>query len=339
MSDPEKPRVKSKRASKSTSLKVCFWCMSKVSSCALLVFLWGRGMYCLRTNRRRAASSIPQGRFVAASTKTRCTSSPVSLPAAALVRFDHCTRNSFLIRRDASFSPSRSRVPNKESISSTKIIDGAILRASWKSALTNFSDSPRYLDVKEEAEMEKNVDCDSVATALASMVFPVPGGPNKSMPRAGSRNPLKRSGRRNGYTTASFNDFFASSNPAMSSQCTSSPFTTISSKICRAAASSTPRSDATIFFLLITVPFLATIRSLSVVFSSSVGSSNSFKFSVSFVGLSCPLRTSSLRFLVSFCAPFESFGPLRIFGEFVPSWGVPSRIFWPSFWPSFRPLF
>jgi len=39
-----------------------------------------------------------------------------------------------------------------------------------------------HFDVKEEAETLKNVASDSDATALASMVFPLPGGPNKSRP-------------------------------------------------------------------------------------------------------------------------------------------------------------
>ncbi|KAH3666500.1 hypothetical protein OGAPHI_003496 [Ogataea philodendri] len=91
-----------------------------------------------------------------------------------------------------------SRSFSEISISSTKIIDGASRLANWNSALTSFSDSPKYLEVKEDAEIEKKVDFDSVATARASMVLPVPGGPNNNIPRAGSLNPLKRSGLKNG---------------------------------------------------------------------------------------------------------------------------------------------
>ena len=43
--------------------------------------------------------------------------------------------------------------------------------------------------------MLKN-ELDSVATALANIVFPVPGGPNNSIPLVGSRNPLNKSGRK-----------------------------------------------------------------------------------------------------------------------------------------------
>lgn len=39
-----------------------------------------------------------------------------------------------------------------------------------------------HFDVREEAETLKNVASDSEATALASRVFPVPGGPKSSRP-------------------------------------------------------------------------------------------------------------------------------------------------------------
>lgn len=47
---------------------------------------------------------------------------------------------------------------------------------------TNFSDSPLYLDVRVEEETLKKVVPHSVATALASIVLPVPGGPTISTP-------------------------------------------------------------------------------------------------------------------------------------------------------------
>ena len=129
---------------------------------------------------------------------------------------------------------------------------GAMSLARANRARTSFSDSPKYLLVRLLAEMEKKVDWDSVATARASIVLPVPGGPNSSMPRAGSRRPMNRSGRRNGYTTVSRSAFFATSSPATSLQRTSSPCTTISLKIAFAAAESTPGGKflRTAFFLL-----------------------------------------------------------------------------------------
>src|SRR5438876_320233 len=107
-------------------------------------------------------------------------------------------RNSVLLRREASCSDDPDRAQSSESISSTKMIDGASAFASPKSARTSFSDSPCHLDVRLDAEMAKKVDLLSVATARASIVFPVPGGPKRSIPLAGSRKPMKSSGRKKG---------------------------------------------------------------------------------------------------------------------------------------------
>lgn len=58
-----------------------------------------------------------------------------------------------------------------------------------KRSRTNFSDSPRYLDVSVEEDTLKKVVPHSVATALASIVLPVPGGPTISTPFQGRRIP------------------------------------------------------------------------------------------------------------------------------------------------------
>ena len=55
-----------------------------------------------------------------------------------------------------------------------------------KLALTSFSESPLHLLTMEDAEMLKKVVLHSVATALASRVFPVPGG--RGGEREGERN-------------------------------------------------------------------------------------------------------------------------------------------------------
>lgn len=47
---------------------------------------------------------------------------------------------------------------------------------------TSFSDSPLYLEVRVEEDTLKKVVLHSVATALANIVFPVPGGPTISTP-------------------------------------------------------------------------------------------------------------------------------------------------------------
>lgn len=49
---------------------------------------------------------------------------------------------------------------------------------------TSFSDSPLYLEVRLEEDTLKKVVPHSVATALASSVLPVPGGPTISTPWA-----------------------------------------------------------------------------------------------------------------------------------------------------------
>ena len=89
-----------------------------------------------------------------------------------------------------------------------------------KRILTSFSDSPRHFELRLEAEILKNVVLPYVATALASIVLPVPGGPNISTPFQGLLIPLKYCGIRIGSNTASCRIFFASSSSAMSSKLT-----------------------------------------------------------------------------------------------------------------------
>lgn len=84
----------------------------------------------------------------------------------------------------------------------------------------------------------------SVATARASKVFPLPGGPNSKSPRAGDRRPVNSSGRSDGKITISCNACFADSCPTISSHCTACPPSTISSKILWASFGSTPRNVA-----------------------------------------------------------------------------------------------
>ena len=59
---------------------------------------------------------------------------------------------------------------------------------------------------------------DSFATAFASNVFPVPGGPYISKPRGGLiPNRLNACGFFKGHSTASFNSCLTGSNPPISS--------------------------------------------------------------------------------------------------------------------------
>ena len=55
-------------------------------------------------------------------------------------------------------------------------------------------ESPRHLLTMEEADMLKKVVLHSVATAFASSVLPVPGGPYSSTPFHGCSSPVKYSG-------------------------------------------------------------------------------------------------------------------------------------------------
>nr|GMD93271.1 predicted protein [Ipomoea batatas] len=77
------------------------------------------------------------------------------------------------------------------SISSRNMVEGAWCLASSNNTLINFSESPRHLLTTDDAEILKNVVLHSVATALASMTFPVPGGPKRRIPFHGERRPVK----------------------------------------------------------------------------------------------------------------------------------------------------
>ena len=66
--------------------------------------------------------------------------------------------------------------------------------------------------------------CDNVPIS----VFPVPGGPNKSIPFGGERRPVKISGLSKGNTTISFTVFLTNSNPAISLQSVGFPLNKIS---------------------------------------------------------------------------------------------------------------
>jgi hypothetical protein len=121
------------------------------------------------------ALSSTHGIFVAANTRTPVSSCPTPFI---------CTKNSVLIRREPSDSPSP-REPANESSSSMKMIDGFDSRAIWNNCFTNLngfvsqqrrvllrghthrSESPCHLLTKSEELILKNVLLASVATAFA----------------------------------------------------------------------------------------------------------------------------------------------------------------------------
>ena len=75
------------------------------------------------------------------------------------------------------------------SISSMKMMQGAILLASLNRSRTRDAPTPTNISTKSEPLMEKKGTPASPATALASKVLPVPGGPTSSTP-LGSLAPM-----------------------------------------------------------------------------------------------------------------------------------------------------
>ncbi|CAM5372547.1 hypothetical protein SFUMM280S_09622 [Streptomyces fumanus] len=68
------------------------------------------------------------------------------------------------------------------SISSMKMIDGATFRASANSSRTREAPTPTIISMNSDADAEKN-GTPASATARASSVLPVPGGPDSRTPR------------------------------------------------------------------------------------------------------------------------------------------------------------
>ena len=68
------------------------------------------------------------------------------------------------------------------SISSIKIIAGAFSFACLNKSLTRDAPTPTNISTKSDPEREKNGTFASPATALASKVLPVPGGPTSNAP-------------------------------------------------------------------------------------------------------------------------------------------------------------
>ena len=113
---------------------------------------------------------------------------------------------------------SEPRSPPTASISSMKMIAGRFSRAILNSRRMRAAPRPANISTNAAADCEKKFAPASWATALASSVLPVPGGPCSRMPR-GTVAPsfLKRAGSRRNSTT-SWSSAFASSAPATSAQ-------------------------------------------------------------------------------------------------------------------------
>lgn len=166
----------------------------------------GSGMWILFSNLLLMAGSSSHGVLVAPKTR---------IPLLLLPTPCIWTRNSVLILLEVSFSPSFLD-PQRESISSMKIIAWSCSLAIVNNYFTSFSDSPSHLETKSEDEIEKKVASASVAQALARNDLPVPGGPYRRIPVQGVRSSVKSCGNLIGKITASCRLALAVSNPQTS---------------------------------------------------------------------------------------------------------------------------
>ena len=156
-----------------------------------------------------SALSSVSGLFVAASITTPFCGSKPSISVSSWLSV--CSRSSFEPTPPSLFLP-------MVSISSMNTMHGAFSLACLKRSLTLAAPMPTNISTNSEPDMEKNGTFASPATAFASSVLPVPGGPTSSAP-LGSFAPIaayfagscKKS-------TISCRDSFASSSPATSAK-------------------------------------------------------------------------------------------------------------------------
>ena len=122
---------------------------------------------------RRSAGSRISGRLVAAKSTRPLLLSKPSISASSWFRV--CSLSSLL--------PSwLSRLLPIASISSINMMHGAICCACLNKSRTLEAPTPTYISTKADPLKEKNGTFASPATAFASSVFPVPGGPTSSAP-------------------------------------------------------------------------------------------------------------------------------------------------------------
>ena len=123
---------------------------------------------------RVSAGSRDSGRLVAARMITPLLPSKPSISVRSWFRV--CSRSSF----PPAIWPSRF-LP-MASISSINTMHGAFSFACLKRSRTFDAPIPTNISTNSEPDMEKNGTLDSPATAFASMVLPVPGGPTSKTP-------------------------------------------------------------------------------------------------------------------------------------------------------------
>ena len=208
-SAPEKPGERRASASRSTVLSSglpLMWTL-RIS---LRPLMSGRSSTTWRSKRpgRSSAGSRTSGRLVAATTITLVFVSKPSI--STRIWFRVCSRSSCEPPRPAP------RWRPTASISSTNTMHGELRLACSNRSRTREAPTPTNISTNSEPEIEKKGTPASPATARASSVLPVPGGPTSSTPR-GIRAPseLNFSGYFRNSTT-SVSSCFASSTPATS---------------------------------------------------------------------------------------------------------------------------
>ena len=167
---------------------------------------------------RSSAASSTSGRLVAAITITPVDESKPSI--SVRIWLSVCSRSSLPPLNPA--APALRERPIASS-SSMKMIAGAASFACLNRSRTRDAPMPTIASTNSDADIEKNGAPASPATARASSVFPVPGGPLSSTP-CGTRPPSRSylSGWRRKSTTSE-SSAFASSIPATSANVTGSP--------------------------------------------------------------------------------------------------------------------
>ncbi len=211
-SAPTSPAVIAATTSSAPSSASLIWraCTRRIASRPPLS---GRSTSTCRSKRpaRRRAGSRISGRFVAAIRITPTRGSNPSISTSSWFRV--CSRSSW------ASGPTPRAFPSASS-SSMKTMHGARSRACRKRSRTRAAPTPTNISTNSEPLMLKKGTAASPATARASSVLPVPGGPTRRMP-FGILPPSRRnlSGVfRNSMT--SWSSCLASSTPATSAKVT-----------------------------------------------------------------------------------------------------------------------
>mmetsp|Transcript_31243 Transcript_31243/g.43300 ORF Transcript_31243/g.43300 Transcript_31243/m.43300 type:complete len:275 (+) Transcript_31243:887-1711(+) len=145
-------------------------------------------------------------------------------------------------------SPPRARP--MVSISSINMMAGVLARALAKRSLTRAAATPTYISTNSEPLAEKKGTPPSDATAFASSVLPVPGGPSSSTP-LGSVAPMPAyRGSPSMMSMISWNMVTAWSTPATSSNRTPRVFSSSSSPSLYSTARLAPKLSASLRRLL-----------------------------------------------------------------------------------------